>query len=71
MLNLITKPLRILYAAGPGDVIGTYNHWINRQDDPSQVSVTYSGQFYEVCCALDAEGYVISSYGKKEFRLFR
>jgi len=67
MLNLITKPLRILYAAGPGDVIGTYNHWINRQDDPSQVSVTYSGQFYEVCCALDAEGYVISSYGKKEF----
>jgi len=43
-------------------VVGTYNHWINGQDDPSQVAVTYSSQFYEVCCALDAEGYVISSH---------
>lgn len=61
------KPLRILYAAGPGDVIGTYNHWINRQDDSSQVSVTYSSQFYEVCRALDAQSYVISSFEEKKF----
>lgn len=66
MPNSISKPLRILYAAGPGDLIGTYNYWINGQDDPSQVSITYSSQFYEVCCALDAEGYVISSCDKKE-----
>ncbi len=61
------KPLRILYATGPGDVIGTYNYWINGQDDPSQVSVTYSSQFYEVCCALDAQGYLISSCSEKKF----
>lgn len=67
MPDLMSKPLRILYAAGPGDVIGTYNCWINGQDDPSQVSVTYSSQFYEVCCALDAQGYVISSFGEKKF----
>ena len=66
MLSSVVKPLRILYAAGPGNVIGTYNHWISGQDDPSQVSVTYSSQFYEVCCALDAEGYVISSCGEKK-----
>ena len=63
----MSKPLRIIYAAGPGDVIGTYHHWINGQDDPSQVAVTYSSQFYQVCCALDSKGYVISSHNDKGF----
>lgn len=58
------KNLRILYAAGPGNVLGTYQYWVKDQDDPSQVSVTYSGQFYDVCRALDAQAYVISSYGE-------
>ncbi len=55
------RPLSILYAAGPGDVLGTYRHWKEGQEDPSQVSVTYSGQFYDVCRALGARGYVIAS----------
>ena len=54
------RPLRILYAAGPGDVVGTYRHWKEGRDDPSQVAVTYSGQFYDLCRDLGAEGYVIS-----------
>lgn len=61
-LVLMSKALRLLYAAGPGNVIGTYKYWIQGLDDPSQVSVTYSGQFYEVCRALNAQAYVISSY---------
>jgi glycosyltransferase involved in cell wall biosynthesis len=52
---------RILYAAGPGDVIGTYKHWKAGRDDPSQVAITYSGQFYEFCRENQARGYVISS----------
>ena len=40
-----SKPLRILYAAGPGNVLGTYRHWRGGEDDPSQVAMTYSGQF--------------------------
>lgn len=55
------RPLRILYAAGPGDVLGTYRHWKVGKDDPSQVAMTYSGQFYDVCRDLDARAYVISS----------
>ncbi len=62
----MSKSLRILYAAGPGDVIGTYQHWVRGEDDPSQVSVTYSGQFYDVCHTLDAQAYVISSCGEKK-----
>lgn len=62
----MSKTLRVLYAAGPGDVIETYHHWVEGRDDPSQVSVTYSSQFYEVCRALDAQGYVISSSREKK-----
>src|SRR3982750_3691707 len=54
------RPLRILYAAGPGDVVGTYRHWKEGRDDPSQVAVTYSGQFYDLCRDLGAQGYVTS-----------
>lgn len=57
----MNRSLRILYAAGPGDVIGTYRHWVAGQDDPSQVSLTYSGQFFDVCRDLGATGYVLSS----------
>jgi len=63
----MSKPLRILYASGPGNVIGTYNYLIKGQNDPSEVSVTFSSQFFEVCRALCAEGYVISSCSKKDF----
>jgi glycosyltransferase involved in cell wall biosynthesis len=55
------RPLRLLYAAGPGDVLGTYGHWREGRDDPSQVSRTYSGQFYDVCRELGARACVIAS----------
>jgi glycogen synthase len=61
------KPLRILYASGPEDVIEAYNYWINGGDAPSQVSVTFSSQFYEVCRTLDAKGYAIAQSNNKQF----
>lgn len=60
------EKLRVLYAAGPGNVIGTYGYWSQGQDDPSQVAITYSGQFYETCSALGAEAYVVSSNPERE-----
>ena len=62
----MNRPLRILYCAGPGDVIGTYRHWKDGYDDPSQVAITYSGQFYEVCRQLGAEAYVISYCDRRD-----
>ncbi len=64
--NQMSNPLRILYAAGPGDVIGTYQHWVKGTDDPSQVAVTYSSQFYDVCQSLQAPGYIIASHANAE-----
>lgn len=60
------KSLRILYAVGPEDVIDSYKHWVKGEDAPSQVSVPYSNQFYEVCKSLNAYGYVIAQSTKKE-----
>jgi glycogen synthase len=54
------KRTQLIYAAGPGDVISTYRHWKAGKDDPLQVSMTYSGQFFDVCRDMDANGYVIS-----------
>src|SRR5258706_15469667 len=58
--------LRLFYAAGPGNIIGTYRHWKNGQDDPSQVALTYSGQFYDVCCELGAQGYAVAAHPQHE-----
>lgn len=63
----MSNTLRVLYAAGPGDIIETYSHWVKGQDDPSQVSVTYSSQFFQVCRAIDAQAYVISSCPQKKY----
>jgi glycosyltransferase involved in cell wall biosynthesis len=60
-----SKPPRLFYAAGPGNVLGTYQYWLKGQDDPSQVAVTYSGQFYEVCHSLHTKGYVFSSNAER------
>lgn len=62
----MARKLRIIYLAGPGNVIGTFNYWSQGQDDPSQVAMTFSGQFYDVCEAFDAEGYVIASNAQKQ-----
>src|SRR5207247_2834789 len=60
------RPLRLVYAAGPGDVVGTYRHWKDGRDDPSQVAVTYSGQFYDLCRELRAEALVISHCPRRD-----
>ncbi len=53
--------LRILYAAGPGDVLGTYLRWKTGSDDPSQVNMTLSGMFFDICRTHGDSAYVISS----------
>ncbi|MEB3217576.1 MAG: glycosyltransferase family 4 protein [Nostocales cyanobacterium 94392] len=62
----MSKALRILYAVGPENVIDAYNYWVKGEDAPSQVSVPYSSQFYEVCQTLNAQGYVIAQSTKKQ-----
>jgi len=53
--------LCLAYAAGPGDVVRTFEHWRRGEDDPHQLSMTYSGQFFDVCSHLGARGVAFSS----------
>jgi glycogen synthase len=56
----VNRKLCIAYAAGPGDIVGTFSCWQKGMDDPNQVSVTYSGLFFDACKSLDAKGIAIS-----------
>lgn len=56
--------MQLIYAAGPGDVINTYRNWKAGEDDPLQVSMTYSGQFFDVCRDMNARAYVITYHPK-------
>jgi len=56
-----TRPLCLAYAAGPGDVVRTFAHWQRGEDDPHQLAMTYSAQFFDVCRRMGARGVVISS----------
>ncbi|PAX60285.1 glycosyltransferase family 4 protein [Brunnivagina elsteri] len=60
------KELRVLYAVGPENAIESYNCWIKGEDVSSQVSITYSSQFYEACRKVNAKGYVIAQARKKQ-----
>ncbi|NTV93218.1 MAG: glycosyltransferase family 4 protein [Chlorobiaceae bacterium] len=55
------RRLCIAYAAGPGDIVGTFSCWQNGTDDPNQVAVTYSSLFFKACQSLGARGVAISS----------
>ncbi len=58
------KSICIAYAAGPGDIVGTFSWWQKGMEDPNQVSVTYSGLFFDACRSLGARGVAISSCSK-------
>lgn len=55
------RPPRIVYAAGFGNVIGTFRRWLEGRDDPTEVAITYSEQFFDVCAGLNAEALVVAS----------
>lgn len=58
--------LRIFYAAGPGRIIAAHKHWREGTDDPTQMSLTYSGQFADLCRDLGAAAYMVSSNEHRE-----
>lgn len=59
------KHTSVAYAAGPGDIAGTYEHWSKGQIDPNEVSETYSGQFFQQMKDLDLSALVIASNPRK------
>ena len=60
------KNLCLAYAAGPGDIVKTFACWQKGKDDPHQLAVTYSSQFFSACRSLGARGIAISSCPREE-----
>lgn len=52
--------MKIFYAAGPGDIISAHKHWMRGVEDPSQMALTYSGQFADFCRDIGASAHFIS-----------
>jgi len=58
---------RVFYAAsGPGDLIESHRNWKKGEHNPTEVSITFSGQIQEFCRAVNAEAYFISTHPRKE-----
>ncbi len=54
------RAARIVYAAGDGNLLQTYRYWKQGKDDPTQLSMTYSGQFFDACRRMGCLGFVLS-----------
>jgi N-acetylglucosaminyl-diphospho-decaprenol L-rhamnosyltransferase len=59
------RGLRILYAAGPADVIGTWKYWRAGEDDPRSTDVGRFTQFYDFCRETGAQGMLIAQRAKR------
>jgi glycosyltransferase involved in cell wall biosynthesis len=51
---------RIAYIPGPGDVVGTFGHWLEGRHDPRVPVVAYSTMFYTLVEKLDATALVVT-----------
>lgn len=54
---------RILYAAsGPADLIASHERWKRGEHNPTEVSITFSGQIQDFCRDLGAKAYFVSTH---------
>ncbi len=63
---VINSNPQVIYCGGPGDIVGTMRSWISGKHDASEVSDTYSGQFFDQIKARGLSALVISTHARKE-----
>ncbi len=57
---------QVIYCGGPGDIVGTMRCWLSGKHDLSEVSCTYSGQFFDQISERGISALVISTHASKE-----
>ncbi|MEX6633985.1 glycosyltransferase family 4 protein [Hyphococcus lacteus] len=57
--NQRTPPKRVFFAAGAGDAIKAHHHWLTGEQDPEQVSITFSSQVEQYCNDIGADLYIV------------
>lgn len=63
-----SSSMRIAFIAGPGDVVGTFDHWSQGAHEPRTPVIAYSTMFYSVVHALEAEALVLVEHDKQPAR---
>lgn len=69
-----TRPMRIAFLGGPGDVYGSFIRWRSGKHEDRVPVLAYSTQFYSLCSALGAEALVMveqdlpAEAGDRQFR---
>jgi glycogen(starch) synthase len=63
---LRSKRLKILYALGPGDVVGLYRDLQDGKKPAFQPGMAFSKQFLDWCDESGAEAHVISSHARRD-----
>lgn len=61
------KAVRIFYGAGPGNIIESHRHWREGRNDPSEVSLTFSGQMAQFCEDVSAAAYFVATHHHQGF----
>jgi glycosyltransferase involved in cell wall biosynthesis len=56
---------RVIYAGGPGDIIGAHKFWRQNEHCPDVVSITFSSEFEELCEEMGAEAYIVASHSRR------
>lgn len=62
------RPLRILAAIGPGDVVAAHDDWVRGIRTVSETSLTFSGQEFEAFRSVGAAFWAVSSHPRAERR---
>lgn len=60
------KPQRIMYALGPGDVVGLYRDLLEGKTPSVQMQMDFSTQFLDWCDETGVEAHLISSHSRRD-----
>lgn len=52
---------KLAFMAGPGDVVGSYEQWLQKRHDPRVPVLTYAAQFFSLVAALGAQALVVTA----------
>jgi glycosyltransferase involved in cell wall biosynthesis len=61
----LKPPRRVFYAAGPGDASTAHEHWKQGVHDPTEVSITFSGQIEQYCEDIGADLYIVCYHNRR------
>jgi glycogen synthase len=61
----VTLIKRVFYCSSAGNIIESHHYWKRKQNNPTEVSITFSSQIEDFCRDIGATAYFVSAYAQK------